>query len=219
MRFCVFMPTYQELTEIICFHMRRVNDLSGGKVFGSANGIANKRGEISDAAAKQFLTKITQYGREHQRNMFFTGANVESLINDVQYNIPCEIGNITQYVEAMLQSARGEFCQPYGETNLKSAVNFWIDALENNFTDAASYRGSEYSKRRESLKQLAQLSFRRFDSQKGVFFNEALSFDNEYDRYLYEVFSGKIQQEYEKRGKDECYMLGQIAERLGQIKR
>ncbi len=219
MRFCVFMPTYQELTEIICFHMRRVNDLSGGKVFGSANGIANKRGEISDAAAKQFLTKITQYGREHQRNMFFTGANVESLINDVQYNIPCEIGNITQYVEAMLQSARGEFCQPYGETNLKSAVNFWIDALENNFTDAASYRGSEYSKRRERQKQLAPLSFRRFDRQKGVFFNEALSFDNEYDRYLYEVFSGKIQQEYEKRGKDECYMLGQIAERLGQIKR
>ena len=55
--------------------------------------------------------------------------------------------------------------------------------------------------------------------KKGFFFNEALSFDNEYDRYLYEVFSGKIQQEYEKRGKDECYMLGQIAERLGQIKR
>jgi SpoVK/Ycf46/Vps4 family AAA+-type ATPase len=193
MRFSVFMPTYQELTEIICFYMKKVNDLSGGRVFENAAGIVSKRGEISDEAAKLFLHKVTLSGRESHRNMFFTGANIEALIKDVQYNVPGEIGSINQYVEAMLKSAQGEFCQPYGETNLKGAVNFWIDALENNFTDAAGYGGNESGKRSESQRRQAPLSFQRFDRQKGVFGNEALSFDNEYDKYLYEVFSQKIQ--------------------------
>lgn len=219
MRFSVFMPTYPELTEIICFHMKRLNDLSGGRVFESADGIVNRHGEISDEAAKRFLDEVTQYGRDNRRNMFFTGANIEALINEVQYNVQGKIGSIDQYVKAMLESAEGEFCQPYGEINLKSAVNFWIDALENNFTDAAGYGGNKSGKQNEGQRRLAPLSFHRFDRQKGVFANEELSFDNEYDKYLYEVFSEKIRQEYEKRSRDECYMLGQIAEKLEKMKR
>lgn len=201
MRFCVFMPTFQELAGIIQFHMKRVHELSDGKVF-KDTGMVNRQGEISPKAAEKFLDRITSYGKKEGRNMFFTGANIEALINEVQYCSRNEITDIDQYVAAMCNVAAGEFCQPYGETNLKSSVDFWIDALENNFTDAA-----DYGKR-------SPLSFRRFNRQTGRFDSKDLTFDNNYDEYLFEVFSKSIEQAYEKKDKTSISMLEQISQKL-----
>lgn len=199
MRFCVFMPTYRELVEIICFHMKRVNDLSEGEVFRCAEEISGKNGEIFPKAAEKFLHQVTQYGRAKKRNMFFTGANIEALINNVQYCLPGgQARGIGQYVDAMMTSAESEFCQPYGETNLKNAVEFWLDALENTFTDAAGYGKDSYGRERPT-----PLSFYRFDKQEADFHKDAIDFDNEYDKYLYEIFREKIRQAYVQRVKGE----------------
>lgn len=196
MRFCIFMPTYGELVEIIRHHMKRVNDLSGGEVFWLGAGIVDRKGDISPKVAEMFLDNITAYGKEYERNMFFTGANIEALINEVQYRFSEQVRSAQEYAEEMCVIAKGEFCQPYGETNLNSAVEFWIDALENNFTDAAGYGKDKSGKDRQT-----PLSFRHFDRQRGVFRDEDIDIDkdNEYDRCMYEAFKEKIQQVYEKR--------------------
>ena len=195
MRFCVFMPTYSELVEIIRHHMKRGNDLSGGKTFCLVGEIVDVNGDISPKAAEQFLDNITVYGKESKRDMFFTGANIEALINEVQYHFSEQVRSAEKYAEAMCDIAKGEFCQPYGETNLNSAVEFWIDALENNFTDAAGYGKDKFEKDRQT-----PLSFRHFDRQRGVFRDDGFDNDDkEYDRCMYEAFKEKIQQVYEKR--------------------
>lgn len=71
MRFCVFMPTHDELVEIFRLHMEHANRRANGRLFQDAD---------YRETARSFLSKITEYAREKEKNMFFTGANVENLI-------------------------------------------------------------------------------------------------------------------------------------------
>ena len=194
MRFCVFMPSYRELIDIICFHMHRIDELSGGAVFGEDPDLVRitykdgeKIREILPTAAGEFLLSIVK----SSPRPFFTGANIETLIDNVQYGLPMgRAVDKDNYVKALLSSAKSEFCQPYGMTNMRDAVSFWLDALDNTFADAGSDAHAY------------PLSFGRFDRVSSEF-TPIGDEVNEYDKRMFEVFQKEICAAYRRRREKE----------------
>lgn len=192
MRFSCFLPSYTELIEIIQFHMQRIDTLSGGRVFGATSGIVevkHEKGEevrkiLPDVAIELLNTLIS----DARRRPFFTGANIEALIDNAQYRL--EDGRVSSkdaYLSTLVECAQSEFCQPYGETNLKDSISFWIDALEYSFTDAGSYEAA------------APLPFSSFDRKSGKFTISSDRFENKYDKKMFDIFSTEITREYKRR--------------------
>ena len=194
MRFYIFMPTHDELVDMICFHMKEINDNSGHEVFKNVEGITHtdkdKIVQISPEAAKKFLEKITIESKK--RNMLFTGANIETLLINVQYelNNGGKPESLDYYVNQMSKCAQSEFCQPYGETNLKDAVNFWLDARENAFSNAGGPK---------DIGATDELSFHNFTAE-GEFEELTKTYEG-YDKKLYDVFRDEITKEYKSRKK------------------
>jgi hypothetical protein len=220
MRYYVYLPTFSELTELFFFYMNRIHLMSEGAVFGNATDMVNRKNQLqkeaAEAIARDFLDRITAYGTQASRNMFFTGANLEALLNNVQYQSATgTFPSKEAYLEQLLLCAKSETCQPYGETNFQDAVNFWIDALENHFADASHAD--------------APLSFRNFDQQRGIFKSSPLdqqgmlksspldqqgmlkssplepgginTAPNSYDAALFKVFHTAIEEEIKRRKK------------------
>ena len=192
MRFSCFLPSYSELIEIIQFHMQRIDTLSCGRVFGNTAGIveiSHEKGEeirkILPTVAIEFLDALIS---DKNRRPFFTGANIEALIDNAQYHLSDgRVSSKDAYLSALIECAQSEFCQPYGETNLKDSVSFWVDALEYSFTDAGDYEAT------------APVPFSSFDRRSGKFTINPDRFENKYDKKMFEVFSTEITREYKRR--------------------
>lgn len=82
----------------------------------------------------------------------------------------------------MQKMARDPHSQPYGITNMRQIVNYWIDAFENHYTDAG---------------ESGPLSFDRFDGEKFEPLGKGPY--TAYDRKMYDVISKRIEQEVQKR--------------------
>ena len=195
MRYSAFMPSEKELVEIMAYHIKRTNDErhADGKL------IELRKGKTEDeqykGIAKHFFngsrnsgqTGIVRYAKDHSQDMFYTGANIEALIqqtnialaNKKEIQIPYSIEN---YEKELIKAAQSEKSQPYGMTNMRDIVRFWIKALDNKYVDVG----------RDSL-----FSFKEFDRNKGEFhFHE--SPPSEYDRYMRERISGEIEKYYKE---------------------
>jgi SpoVK/Ycf46/Vps4 family AAA+-type ATPase len=145
MRFCVFMPTYDELVDILCLHMKRAN----GRAESAGAGLFTENFDYMKTA-KGFINEITAYARAENKNMFYTGANLENLVTQTNRELKKRAGKNAgskdagwqkpygeiAYKEALVETAKGKFSQPYGVTNMKNIVEFWLAAYENQYTNA-----------------------------------------------------------------------------------
>ncbi len=184
MRFCVFMPTCGELVEIFRMHMENANRRAKGKLLGHFD----YREE-----AELFLGEITAYAKEKEKNMFYTGANVENLIGQANRILKMKEGkrgrevpySQKEYHAALLEAAKGKYNQPYGMTNMKDIVNFWLSAYENKYTNAGS---------------LDMFSFLAYNDETCEFEEAELpKLTNTYDLYMFEKISAEIKKRHKKR--------------------
>lgn len=140
MRFCVFMPTHDELVEILCLHMQRAERRAQSV---SAEKKLFVEGFDYEKTAKQFLKEIIQYAEKNNKNMFYTGANLENLVTQTNRSLKKDSEeqlpySENAYVKELLKTAKGKFSQPYGVTNMKNIVEFWLAAYENQYTNAGA---------------------------------------------------------------------------------
>ncbi len=184
MRFCVFMPTHDELVEIFRLHMEHANRRANGRLFQDAD---------YRETARSFLSKITEYARAKEKNMFFTGANVENLITQANRDLKRQAEKKRsprpyrqeEYLEALLCAAKGKYCQPYGVTNRKDIVEFWLSAYKNQYTNAAS---------------LDLFPFTAYDEEACAFRKQDLiKPEHDYDAYLFERISAEISKAHKER--------------------
>lgn len=186
MRFCVFMPTHDELAEIFHLHMENANRRAKGNLFADFD---------YRETAKEFLERITVYAESNEKNMFFTGANVENLITQANRILKKRTLQESQkhpysrkeYVNALLEAAKGKYCQPYGVTNMKDIVEFWLSAFANQYTNAGS---------------LDLFPFTAYDEEACEFRDaDLIKPKNEYDKYMFERISSEIKKTHKKQKK------------------
>lgn len=169
MRYCAFMPSHRELEDIIEFHLKSCHKMSGDKQRFSQFQKSYKK------LAREFLDKVTEYAESAHKDMFFTGSNIENLIKQTNQELRSqgiEKPTRANYLDVMLRKAKSDSCQPYGETNMESIVNFWILARKNKYA---------------STSDVKILPFEDFDPDTGKFNEDKMkkaSFEYEYDRYL-----------------------------------
>lgn len=140
---CTFLPTRKELAQIMDFHIRKADKLSGGVLLMN---IPNGPGKLID----RFLDWLEQQIRQG-RDMFHTGASIEQLINDT--NLYLRTNHLKSnasdpyrcispwqdtYLEALKTISQMPEHPAYGETNMSTIVRFWIGALENKYASASS---------------------------------------------------------------------------------
>ena len=180
MRFCVFMPTYQELVQIFELHMKEAQNRANGKLYGEFD---------YQESAQIFLKQITAYAKEQKKYLFYTGANVVNLITLTNRSLKRRMeqenrsGAILQreFQRELFRTATGGYSQPYGITNSRDIVAFWLKALENQYTNAGC---------------LDLFPFSAYDRETGKFRKEDLpKRTNEYDEYLFQCISYEIEKE------------------------
>ena len=182
MRFCAFMPTKEELKNIIIFHLEEANKRSGGRF----SAVCKQCEELAD----EFLRKIAAYAKEHNKDLFYTGSNIEALILKTNRQIrKNKIDNPDKdtYLEYLLEMAKSNRSQPYGETNMHSIVEFWMLAKENKYTSTG---GEEI------------LPFAAFDTIEGKF-KELPTCKNPYDIYMQQRLKEEIEKKEAKRLEEE----------------
>lgn len=193
-RYSLFLPVQTELEDIVRFHLHRVNrDLAGGRLFDGGAWHEDARAvEAGDAQARRESAYICLARRffddiaGEKKPYFYTGANIESLIDGTN-RLLRRLGTQPPYspevyLSAMQKMARDPHSQPYGITNMRQIVNYWIDAFENHYTDAG---------------ESGPLSFDRFDGEKFEPLGKGPY--TAYDRKMYDVISKRIEQEVQKR--------------------
>lgn len=180
MRMYAFMPTGKELVDVIKFHLDRANRMSGK---------LNRFGKFSsqyEILAEDFLREITKYAEDNNKDMFFTGSNIENLIkqtNQLLRQRGIEKPSKEDYLELMLERAESDRCQPYGETNMHSIVNFWILARKNKYS---------------STGKLELLPFAAFDDGACSFRDDKLPKCDGYDGYMQKRLREEIEKEMKK---------------------
>ena len=179
MRFSVFMPTHDELVKIIRYHLGAAQERAGGGLY--------QENVRFDELAEGFLNEITDKSRIEGLNMFYTGANIESLIELTNRTLKREGKERPVYkgaiLNTMIKCAQSKYSQPYGMTNMKSIAGFWIDALENKYTDAG---GPDL------------FPFSGFD-EKTFLISPQRKSDHKYDKWLFKQISEQIREIMEKR--------------------
>ncbi len=175
MRFYVFMPTRDELAGIFSFHLARANRWSGGRLF------ARFAGEFTELA-QDFLEEIALYGEQTGKAMLYTGANVENLVAQTNRTLRRSLSTSdgltrTQYLDALLQTAKSSRSQPYGVTNLEDIADFWLGARKNQYANAG---GREL------------LPFDGLDTGETVRFRTPAPQGNRYDKLLFQRVSQEI---------------------------
>ena len=184
MRFYVFMPAKEELIEIFKFHLKKADQLSG-------NILCNDFRDQYDKLASDFFDSIADYGKKEKRNLFYTGANIESLILQTHRALRRSCRNASEvsfedYRNMLFRTAIGGDSQPYGETNMKDIALSWLEARQNQYMQAG--KGDLFS-------------FRNFD--EGVYdekealrrkpqFLKRPETNNEYDRQMFERIQEEI---------------------------
>lgn len=175
MRFCVFMPTHDELVQIFAFHMEQANKRAQGKLF---------QGFHYAKMAQEFLQEITKSGRCQNPNMFYTGANIENLIAQTNRAMrrQCHKPSQKEYQALLLQVALSERSQPYGVTNMAEITKFWLSACANQYANAG----------KQNLFQ-----FNWFDADQSKFLQTPKTTNN-YDLHLFERISTEICKAHQK---------------------
>lgn len=177
MRFSIFLPTYQELVQIFSLHMEEAQRRAEGKLYHEFD---------YRETAKVFLKEITEYAKENQKYMFYTGANVVNLITLANRSLKKKMerekkrGFFSQesFQSELLETAKGVYSQPYGITNSKDIVIFWLKALENQYTNAGS---------------LDLFPFAAYDKERCEFREKQVpKRTNSYDEYLFRCISAEI---------------------------
>lgn len=140
MRFCVFMPTHDELVEILCLHMKKADERAQSA---SAEDTLFFKGFDYKKTAERFFAEITQYAEKNKKNMFYTGANLENLVTQTNRSLKKNTKarrpySEDVYIRGLIETAKGKFSQPYGVTNMKNIVEFWLAAYENQYTNAGA---------------------------------------------------------------------------------
>jgi hypothetical protein len=134
--------------------MRRANERAGGLLFVHSIDY--------EETASVFLEKITQYAIKNKKYMFYTGANAENLVTQanrrLRKNQTSRPYRQSDYINALLESAKGKYSQPYGETNMSDIAEFWLRAYENKYANAGSldlFPFSDYEKKECRFNQTA----------------------------------------------------------------
>lgn len=175
------MPTRDELAKIFCLHMKNANNRAGGNLLGDFN---------YEEAAKVFLGEITEYAKIKRKNMFYTGANVENLVTQANRILKQKSRSKKkmlpyskeEYQDALLEAAKGKYNQPYGVTNMKDIVEFWLSAFKNQYTNAG---------------YLDLFPFDTYDEETCEFRKAGLPARwNTYDEYMFECISAEIKKEH-----------------------
>lgn len=186
MRFYVFMPARDELVGIFKFHLKKADQLSG-------NMLCKNFKERYDELALNFFDRIADYGRKEKHNLFYTGANIESLILHTHRALRKRYRNrdvrgisFDEYSEVLFQTAIGGDSQPYGVTNMKDIALSWLEARQNQYMQAG--KGDLFS-------------FRNFDEglydekealrRKPQFLKKPKT-DNKYDEQMFERIAEEI---------------------------
>ena len=184
MRFYVFMPAKEELMGIFKFHLKKADQLSG-------NILCNEFRDQYDKLASDFFDRIADYGKKEKRNLFYTGANIESLILQTHRALrrsrrkASEI-SFEDYRDMLFRTAIGGDSQPYGETNMKDIALSWLEARQNQYMQAG--KGDLFS-------------FRNFD--EGIYdekealrrkpqFLKRPETNNKYDQQMFERIAEEI---------------------------
>ena len=124
--------------------------------------------------------------------MFYTGANIESLIAQTNRSLRKDKAQrpyMTElYLQKLMQTAQSEYSQPYGVTNMEDIARFWLSSYKNQYANA------------ESINLFPFEAYRweecRFDETK------LPKRANAYDRYMFRCISTEIRKIHQEDKKE-----------------
>ena len=187
MRYSAFMPSKNELAEIMVLHLARVNDKkhAGGNLFLLRG---EKAEDVYRMIAERFLQEITEYAVKAKEYRFYTGANIENLIQQTNVEMDRDRRQTMPYdpeayLKKMIKVAASAKSQPYGMTNKNDIAEFWVRALKNKFVDVG---GSPL------------FPFDKFDEKEGKFHFDSQKALCRYDQHMRDCLSGEIEELYRK---------------------
>ncbi|MCC8082305.1 MAG: AAA family ATPase [Lachnospiraceae bacterium] len=201
MRFSAYFPTRKELEEIMVYHLRRSNDAAhaDGKLFAVLPG---KTEELYQRIAADFFDRIA---KEDETRCCYTGANIEALIQKTNMALHREKqerarrvhGTVDEkplysekdYGRCLLKTAMSDDAIPYGMSNTRDAVKYWIDAMDNRYTDVDT-----------EIHERPLFAHADFDREKGEFREGTGREGDGYDQCLQRVMRAEIESYYQKNG-------------------
>lgn len=131
-RFFVFMPSSKNLEEILNSKLAHMEQ----KMFDQEMQTAIKNGQVG----YEIINRIA--GKMGDRNIFFTGADIEKLLSE-EVNMKLWLDQKLQpyskkvYVETVVECACDPNFKPYGETNIGDIVKIWHQAKKNEYRNAS----------------------------------------------------------------------------------
>lgn len=132
MRFFAFMPTNDELVDILAFRMETANETTQQDRFHKFSG------GYKDLA-QDFLDWVAQYAEEEKKDLFYTGANIENLISQTNRLLRrkgLDAPSRNDYLTLLQEAASDVRSQPYGQTNMAEIVDSWLLARKNRYASA-----------------------------------------------------------------------------------
>lgn len=196
-RFFAFMPSRDDLCEILKSKLKRLAD----------NGLLRQdftklvqSGELPDGNAfAKALDKIAAKAKKEQRNLFMTGANIETLVEMTNRSMrkKCTVGSysLEMYLKEMEECAMSESFVPQGQSNMEDIVNMWVAAQKRQYQDVSKHSVLPFHDYREdgsfrsgSAEEEKQRSKGKADSRADGYY------DGCYDDYLREVLKERIEE-------------------------
>lgn len=192
-RFFVFMPTRDDLVQILCSQLMRIADGIDRKRFGPLYDDDLLNRIIDKSFGREVIDALGAENKKRHTYGFFTGANIEKLIMTANIELKVESSQrpytYEMYKEKLISCALKIRAQ--GQTNMRDIIDTWFDAKENdyqNVSDSEIVPFSEFDE--EAGKFNAAWSAKYSDSNESV---------NPYDAYFFKVLSEKIESEYQQR--------------------
>lgn len=183
-RFIVFMPTADGLAAMLTSKLATINEATGGKLLKDVC-----RKNSAGTFARDVMKRIGKEGEG--RRPFFTGANLDKLIDEVNNALWREKAQAPyapeQYGDMLVDFAVNRVV-PQGRSNMADIVDLWLAAQDMGYKSAGSM----------------SLPFDAFDKENARFDKTRMpACDNAYDRHLQEVFKEHIEKRQKKKNNDD----------------
>lgn len=197
-RFFVFLPTCDDLAHILVSKLEKLKD-SRLRGYGIEYLLDKETAkQLFNDIAKD-ANDIAKEAKEHGINKFFTGANLDKLIDETNLRLHRDWekeekeGRITQiYFDALRKCAQTIITQ--GESGMKDIVKAWFSAKENQYLGASDHFFFPFQRYRHRLGEGSDL-----EKVKKMFKTpEEVEAMQDYDKKLFECFCSEIY-EYQKK--------------------
>lgn len=195
-RFFAFMPSRDDLCEILKSKLKRLAD--NGLLRQDFTKLVQSERLPDGNAFAIALDRIAVRAKKKQRNLFMTGANIETLVEMTNRSMRklCKAGgySLEMYLKEMEKCAMSESFVPQGQSNMADIVNMWIAAQKRQYQDVSMHSILPFHDYQEggSFQSGSAEEEKQSSKEKSCSCSDGY-YDGCYDDYLREVLKERIE--------------------------